>query len=184
MTEQHLVVVDMQEVFADPSSPWAAPDLPTILPAVVAMVEAFGDAVTFTRFVAPMQPTGAWRAYYDRWPFAVAPPEAPMWDLVVPLERLRRDVPTVDRTTFSKWGGALAARVGDATMVLAGVSTECCVLATALAAADAGVPVRVMARACAGADETSHRNALDVLALHAPLIEVSQLAAVVEIGGR
>ena len=57
-------------------------------------------------------------------------------------------------------------------MVLAGVSTDCCVLSTAAAAADAGVAVQVVADACAGVDEASHRKTLDVLALYAPLIEI------------
>ena len=54
----------------------------------------------------------------------------------------------------------------------AGVSTDCCVLSTAVAAADAGVPVRVVSDACAGADDDSHAKALDLMSLYAPLIEV------------
>jgi nicotinamidase-related amidase len=60
--------------------------------------------------------------------------------------------------------------------VLAGVSTDCCVLSTAVAAADAGVPVQVVADACAGCagvDDAAHGKALDVLALYAPLIDVT-----------
>ena len=60
--------------------------------------------------------------------------------------------------------------------MLAGVSTDCCVLSTALAAADAGVPVRVVADACAGVDDESHRQALDILRLYGPLVEVVSLA--------
>jgi hypothetical protein len=59
-----------------------------------------------------------------------------------------------------------------ATILLAGVSTDCCVLSTATAAADAGVPVQVVADACAGVDEASHRKTLEVLALYAPLVEI------------
>jgi nicotinamidase-related amidase len=103
--------------------------------------------VTCTRFVAPERPTGAWREYYAAWPFALQPPDAPLWDVV---PELGSTGPTVDATTFSKWGPALAERLGDATMVLCGVSTDCCVLSTAVAAADAGVAVRVVADACAG----------------------------------
>jgi nicotinamidase-related amidase len=62
--------------------------------------------------------------------------------------------------------------------VLAGVSTDCCVLSTALAAADAGVKVRVAADACAGATDTSHEQALAIMGLYAPLIEVTTVAAV------
>jgi nicotinamidase-related amidase len=58
------------------------------------------------------------------------------------------------------------------------VSTDCCVLSTALAAADAGVTVRVVADACAGVDDESHRRTLDVLALYGPLVEVVSSAEV------
>ena len=62
--------------------------------------------------------------------------------------------------------------------MLAGVSTDCCVLSTALAAADAGTPVRVVGDACAGADDDSHAAALRILQLQSPLIEVVSLADV------
>jgi nicotinamidase-related amidase len=62
--------------------------------------------------------------------------------------------------------------------VLAGVSTDCCVLSTALAAADAGVAVRVVADACAGVDDESHAKALDVMSLYGPLVEVVTAADV------
>ncbi len=55
---------------------------------------------------------------------------------------------------------------GQGPLLLAGVSTDCCVLSTALAAADAGVTVRVVADACAGIDDESHAKAL---AHHGPL---------------
>jgi nicotinamidase-related amidase len=172
---RHLVVVDMQRVFADPSSSWAAPGFAAIVPTVERLVATCAPAVTFTRFVAPTQPTGAWRDYYAQWPFALQPPDAPLWDVVPELEPTG---PTVDAPTFSKWGPELAQRVGSATLVLAGVSTDCCVLSTAVAAADAGVAVRVVADACAGVDDASHRKALDVLALYAPLVEVVTSAEV------
>ena len=166
---RHLVVVDMQHVFADPASGWATPGFAAIVPTVAALVRACTPDVTFTRFVAPARPEGAWRGYYAQWAFALQPPDAPLWDVV---PELAPTGPTVDAPTFSKWGPELAARVGLATLVLTGVSTDCCVLSTAVAAADAGVPVQVVADACAGVDEASHRKTLEVLALYAPLIEI------------
>lgn len=79
----------------------------------------------------------------------------------------------MDAPTFGKWGPELAARLGtDGRLVLAGVSTDCCVLSTALAAADAGVEVLVVADACAGAGDESHAKALYVLDLYRPLVRV------------
>jgi nicotinamidase-related amidase len=65
-------------------------------------------------------------------------------------------------------------------MVLTGVSTDCCVISTALAAADAGVAVRVVSDACAGISENDHQRALDAMALYAPLIEITSVDAVLE----
>ena len=83
--------------------------------------------------------------------------------------------PTLDATTFGKWGRRPRRprherRAGDggraaatASWCSAGVSTDCCVLSTALAAADAGVEVQVVADACAGVDDESHAKALDIM---------------------
>lgn len=132
---------------------------------------AFAERVTFTRFVAPAEPDGAWRAYYRQWPFALQPPEAPLWRLTD--EFSGRAPHVLDAPTFGKWTPELAARVRpEGRLVLAGVSTDCCVLSTALAAADAGVETLVVSDACAGADDDSHRRALDVMALYGPLIRV------------
>ncbi|MGE5137576.1 MAG: cysteine hydrolase family protein [Gemmatimonadota bacterium] len=169
-----LAVIDMQRVFAEPGSPWRAPRFAEIVAPVRALAAAHGERVTFTRFTAPPRPAGAWRRYYQQWPFALQPPDAPLYDLVDEFAAHRGR--TVDATTFGKWGPALAARAGQGPLVLAGVSTDCCVLSTALAAADAGVQVQVVAGACAGADDGSHAEALHILGLYSPLVEVVTLA--------
>lgn len=171
-----LAVIDMQQVFADPASEWFTPRFAEIVEPIRTLVEAFRPRVTFTRFVAPLTPAGAWRRYYRQWPFALQPPTAPLYRLAEPFAG--EPGPTLDATTFSKWTPELAARVNGAGLVLAGVSTDCCVLSTAVAAADAGVTVRVASDACAGIDDESHAKALDILRLYAPLVEVVTAAQV------
>jgi nicotinamidase-related amidase len=172
MTSGHLAVIDMQCVFADPASPWATPRFADAAAGVRRLLPAFGDRATFTRFVAPAHPTGAWRAYYDRWPFALQPADAGLWRLTE--EFADRAGHVVDAPTFGKWTPPLADPVGpDGPLVLAGVSTHCCVLSTALAAADAGTEVLVVADACAGVDDDSHIKALHVMDLYRPLIRVT-----------
>ena len=171
-----LAVIDMQRVFAEPDSPWLAPRFAEIVGPVKNLVEAFRPRVTFTRFVAPEVPEGAWRAYYAQWPFALQPPDARIYELVD--EFAGEPGPTLNATTFGKWGPDLSAKTGGGTLVLAGVSTDCCVLSTALAAADAGTAVRVAGDACAGADDDSHAAALRLLQLQSPLIEVVSVADV------
>jgi nicotinamidase-related amidase len=157
-----LVVIDMQAVFGDPASGWYTPRFEQARAGIRRLLPAFGDRVVHTRFVAPEHPQGAWAPYYELWPFALVSHDDPLYRLV--------DAPgpshgVVTQTTFGKWGDALdAATGGSRELVLAGVSTDCCVLSTALPAADAGVHVRVAADACAGATDadgplrTAHRR--------------------------
>ncbi len=166
-----LVVIDMQAIFGRPSSQWFTPGYPAIEPTVARLVDAFGERVVFTRFVAPETPTGAWVPYYQLWPFALVPDTDELYDLTPGMRAEGREV--VTSTSFGKWGPDLEAAMGGSTeMVLAGVSTDCCVLSTALAAADAGIHVRVVQDACAGLSEADHGRAIDAMALYAPLIEI------------
>jgi nicotinamidase-related amidase len=186
-----LVVIDMQRVFTG-DSPWAAPRFAGASAAVGRLLPRFRGRTVFTRFVAPAQPTGAWVPYYRDWPFALVPDEDHLYALTEPFAALAAgglsnspdagdapatgpSVPVVTEPTFGKWGTSLQAVTGtgaDTHLVLTGVSTDCCVLSTALAAADAGVRVTVVAEACAGASDVDHARALDAMRLYAPLVTV------------
>lgn len=176
-----LVVVDMQNVFASSESPWCTPGFDDILDNTRALIEAFGERVVFTRFVAPETPYGAWRDYYHEWAFALVPAEAPIYDLVESLPH--EGYPVVSRASFGKWderAGSLRELTADAaTLVIAGVSTDCCVLSTALAAADAGVQVQVVMDACAGVSPDDHQRALTAMSLYAPLITLTSTEDVI-----
>jgi nicotinamidase-related amidase len=193
-----LAVIDAQRIFADEGSPWAAPGFAGIVAPVTRLVDGFGDRATFTRFVAPREPHGAWRSYYEDWPFALVSAADPLYQLVPAFAAFAADAVTA--TTFGKWD-VLARRIADRTgtpdrvgtddragtndragtddratgvdrLVVCGVSTDCCVLSTVLAAADAGVEVLVVADACAGATEQSHQRALDAMSLYTPLVRI------------
>ena len=175
-----LVVIDMQVVFGNPESQWFTPGYPLIEPTVEKLVSHFGARVVFTRFVAPATPVGAWIPYYEQWPFALVPADDPLYDLMPAMSADARAV--VTETTFGKWGADLErAMAGRGEMVLVGVSTDCCVLSTALAAADAGIRVRVVRDACAGLSDADHQRALDAMALYGPLIEIVDSEAVLAV---
>jgi nicotinamidase-related amidase len=169
-----LVVIDMQAVFADEGSPWRTPRYAEAAAGVRALLPAFAGRTVWTRFVAPTEPRGSWVPYYEEWGFALEPADSPIWALSG--FESGRD-PVVDAPTFGKWGRRLAALTGDAPLVLAGVSTDCCVLSPALAAADDGRFVSVVADACAGASDEDHRRALDAMALYRPLITITDVAS-------
>ena len=176
-TPAWLAVIDMQRVFAEPSSAWFTPRFPETVGPIKELAGAFGERVTFTRFIAPETPERSWREYYRRWPFALQPPDARIYELVDDFAGTAGR--TLAATTFGKWTPELAADVGPAgRLVVAGVSTDCCVLSTVVAAADAGVEVRVVSDACAGMTDDSHRQALDILAMYGPLVQVVTVAEV------
>ena len=175
-----LAVIDMQRFFA-PGEVWAVPGFDGLIGPVDRLVRGYRDRVVFTRFVVPDAPQGSWVPYYAQWPQVVGPAAQALAAIVPPWSD--RAGPTLDQPTFSKWGPELAGRLGDdGELVLCGVSTDCCVLATALAAVDAGAAVRVVADACAGIDAAAHERAVALLAGFAPQVTISSVET--ELSGR
>lgn len=167
-----LVVIDAQRIFADPASPWCAPRFGETLQPIRDLVAEHGDRVVQTRWVPPQVKHGSWVAYFARFDFADREQHDPIFDLVDEIAELRLPH-TVSESTFGKWGEHLRDVVRpDAHLVLAGVATDCCVLSTALAAADAGCTVEIVAAACAGSSDEAHDRALDVMELYDPQITV------------
>jgi nicotinamidase-related amidase len=172
-----LMNIDMQRIFGEPISEWVTPEYASASAGIQRLLGAFECRVCFTRFVAPEQPTGVWIDYYKKWPFALDPANAPLYELTEEF----RSIPatTVDRTTFGKWDAETDRELGHpAEIVLAGVTTDCCVISTALAAADAGVHVIVAADACAGVTGNDHQRALDIMALYTPLIDIAEVDSI------
>ena len=167
-----LVVVDMQHVFRDPESPWATPGFDEILEPIDRLVGAFGNRVVFTRYRVPEHPEGSWVAYFDLWN-EVTKPERRRWmDLVEPWASRRPR--TLEKESFSKWGPELRDLAAESkTLVLCGVATDCCVIATALPAADAGMFVRIVADASRGATAEAHERALALAEGFAPQITLT-----------
>ena len=165
----------MQRVFGEPGSPWLAPRFGEIVKPVRDLVAAFGPDVVFTRFVAPATPAGAWRRYYEAWPFALQPPDARIYELV---DEFAADAgPTVDATTFSKWGPepGRPRRPGGRARAGRGVHR----LLRAVHRGGRGRrghrgPGR-RGRVRRAWTTTATRKALDILRLYAPLVEVVTL---------
>lgn len=173
-----LVVIDPQSIFASPGSPWGSPFFADAMPRIRELAGAFGERVIVTRWLPTADRSTSWGEYFAAWPFADEPADDPLFDLVPDAAGLSA-LPTLDLPTFGKWGAAIERIVGHgARVVLAGVSTDCCVLSTALAAADAGAHVTVAADACAGSTAENHAAALHVMGLYPPQITLSDTAAV------
>lgn len=172
-----LMVIDMQPIFGDPSSPWCATGFDAIVRPIAQLVEHFADRVMFTRYVAPQTPRGSWIPYFEQWKFALVDETDDLYALVEPFQPYAEHISS--RQSFGKWDGLMHEALSNTTeIVLAGVATECCVLATALAAADDGMFVRVVTDACAGGTSRAHDAALEIMGLYAPQIRLTTTADV------
>ncbi|MGH3588790.1 MAG: hypothetical protein ACRDQ0_20980, partial [Pseudonocardia sp.] len=81
-----LVAVDMQVVFGRPGSPWATPGFDAAAAGLRRLLPAFAGRTVWTRYVAPAAPEGAWREYFDLWPFALVSPEDPLYAIADGLD--------------------------------------------------------------------------------------------------
>jgi nicotinamidase-related amidase len=63
------------------------------------------------------------------------------------------------------------------TLVVCGVATDCCVIATVLGAVDGGMHVRLVEDACAGVSAEAHERAVAVMAGFPPQVVVTTVDA-------
>jgi nicotinamidase-related amidase len=174
VTDPWLVVIDPQRIFAETGSDWASPMWPDAAANILLLAAAHPGRIVITRWVAPTaaQRHGSWASYMEAWPFADKSPDDPAFDLVDAVAHL--DAHLVSEPTFGKWRRQLTTLLGpDPHVVLAGVSTDCCVISTALPAADAGATITIATDACAGSTPENHEAALAVLGLYPPQITLA-----------
>lgn len=175
-----LVVIDPQAIFASPDSEWASPFFDAAFANIKLLAEAAADRVLVTRWLPTADRDTSWGDYFAAWPFADKPADDALFDLVPEAVDLSPH-PTLDLPTFGKWGAELERATGGAPVVLTGVSTDCCVISTALVAADAGGRVTVASDACAGSTAENHAAAMQVMGLYPPQLTVSDTAACLDL---
>ena len=173
-----LLVVDPQRIFADPASDWASPSFPAAMTQIQRLAAHVGpDRTLVTRWLPTADRSTAWGDYFAAWPFADVPASDPLYELVDDAHELSAH-PTVDEPTFGKWGPQLASRIGATPgsrphLLVTGVSTDCCVITTVLAAADAGVRVTVVTDAVAHSTAQNGEAALHTMSLFPPQVDLA-----------
>lgn len=164
------VVVDMQRMFSEKTE-WQVPAMAQILPGIQTLVRVHGTETVFTRFVTPyclQDAPGQWQVYYGRWRSMVGDRmAAEMIEIIDPLRRLATPAVIFDKTTYSAFGSAsfisCVSQRNIRSLVLTGVETDVCVLATALEAVDRGLRVVVAADAVTSSSPAGHRATLDAV---------------------
>ena len=162
------LVVDMQELFRSHPE-WGTDSLTRIIPPIQRLLTARPENAYFSRFIPPQRAdhaNGAWRRYYRRWSSVTLEQLDPTQVEVV--QELRPWAKRVaDKIGYSAMANAELRQAALASeghcMILTGVETDVCVLATALEAMDAGLRIMLATDALASSSETCHAKALEIL---------------------
>jgi nicotinamidase-related amidase len=162
------ICVDMQRLFAEDTE-WASPAVNEIAPAVARVCERSPAHTIFTRFLTPDRvedAKGQWQVYYRRWNCVLASRLDPdIFGLLPVLRRFTPPARVIDKHSYSGFENAALQKAldqfGAKTVVLTGVETEVCLLATALTAIDRGYRTILVSDAIASAVPSSHRACLE-----------------------
>ena len=136
-----LLLVDFQNVYL-PGNDWACPSMPEALQNTLRILDAAGaPECVMTRFIAPAEPAGRWREYNEAYREINENPY--LAELAEALAPYAEHTTVIDKSTYSSMDApeVLAAMEGKKAVVLAGVTAECCVLATMMDAMDLGYEV-------------------------------------------
>jgi len=172
-----LLVIDLQVVVA-PGGPWELPAIEPVVDAVTWLVDHHDGPVLASRHVPVPDSPGTLG------PFARQddPTEltANAAELVPGLQHLT----SVDKSSYSAFRCAevreAAQRAGS--VIVCGVETDCCVMATVYDLLDAGLRTTVVPEATTGPDPVSHDGALRTMARLSELVQVRSLADVFAVG--
>lgn len=164
------VVTDMQELFSGESQ-WGFPGIHSVVPGIRAIAAARPAQTLWTRFISANtaeEAPGPWGALYRMWPGATLAAGADVGILASLRPLVMGDGAVFDKTTYSAFRnpdfGAELERRGADTLVLSGIETDVCVLATLLEAVDRGYFVVLAEDALTSSDADGHRHVLDIIA--------------------
>ncbi|MFK7894068.1 MAG: cysteine hydrolase family protein [Granulosicoccus sp.] len=167
-TRSLMVCIDMQRLFLEPGEWFAEPGV-SILPQCKRLAQAGEERCLFTRFITANNAAGArgtWQRYYRRWNSVTrdAIGEQAM-DIHSILQPYASPAQCFDKLTHDAFNSVPFARHIQAAdpdaLVLFGIETDVCVLATALSAVDLGYRVIVVLDACASSAPESHAACIE-----------------------
>ena len=163
MSGAALLVIDMQRVYA-PGGAWATPGFDRAEANILRLCRRYPRRL-FTRHLPFSDPPGTWNRYNAEFAGINRDPECAR--LVPALEALGHL--SFEKQTYSALSsGALRAHLlaaDYAEILMTGVQSEFCVLATLMDAVDLGLPVTLVWDACAGSSPALDAALHDIAAL-------------------
>ena len=180
--------IDMQRLFLEPGD-WYGPAGLEVIPAIATLCRHAPERSAFTRFITAREPgeaAGRWQHYYRHWRSVTRAEigEAAM-DLHADLLPFARPGLVFDKLGHDAFNSTAFARFIEDTapsaLVLSGIETDVCVLATALSAVDRGIRVVIATDAVASSDMASHQACLDLVYPRLDQqIELSETASIID----
>lgn len=163
-----LLLVDFQNVYL-PGYDWACPSMPEALNNTIRILDAEGaPECVMTRFVAPAEPVGRWRQYNEAYREINEDPV--LAELAGVLTPYAGKATVIDKSTYSSMDApeVLAAVKDKKAVVLAGVTAECCILATMMDAMDMGYEVVYLYDCIAGQNAELEAQVRGIAEIFAP----------------
>lgn len=164
-----LIVVDMQNVYL-PGNPWACHKSLIAAENIKKLIESETiEHIVFTTFVPPKNPVGRWNNYNTE--YADINNDPYMSEIMDVLKPYAQKYPVYEKSIYSSYGiSELKELAANADHVLiTGVVAECCVLATAISAIDAGNHVYYINDAVAGFSEQTETETEHLISYLSPL---------------
>lgn len=163
-----LLVIDMQNTYTK-EGPWTCPNIDRAAERIITLIKSgwFGQII-FTRFDSPQTPVGNWKLYNQI--NREINGNIHMNELISVLKPYTDTYPLYSKSTYSSITvPEIQTAIQDCidrggSLVLTGVVSECCVLATAFHAIDMGCPVVYIKDACAGSSDEMEKAVINVLA--------------------
>lgn len=161
--------VDVQNIFGWDTE-WKVIWLARTLPNICRVAEAYADRTIFTRFIPVEQPgegQGTWKTYYLRWPQMTRQNLMPgCLDIIPELAALAPHAEIINKPVYGPWLCTdLHQRLQDKhidTLIITGLETEICILATVSGAVDLGYRVILISDAVCSSEDSTHDNILKV----------------------
>ena len=162
-----LLVIDMQNAYTD-EGPWTCPNIDKATDNIISLIESGKfEQIIFTRFDAAVKPVGTWKQYNEI--NREVNEDSYLNQIVGPLQPYAYRYPLYSKSTYSSLTvpeirEAVSSCIAHGgSVVLTGVVSECCVLATAFQAIDMGAYVTYITDGCAGVSQQTETSVIEVL---------------------
>ncbi len=162
------ICIDMQRLFLEPGV-WFGQACLEVIESLSRLINYAPERSLFSRFITANtadDATGAWQRYYRQW-HTVTQAEAgsAILDLHPEIAHLAQPENIFDKTTHDIFGSEIFAdyikKANPSALILSGIETDVCVLATAMSAVDLGYRTIIATDGVASSMPQSHAATLE-----------------------